>query len=98
MEEPIAGAAWSAFVITEHARMRCQQRGKPVEAVTLVYLHGDVERWGGRGRRIVALSREASWRLVREGVAAATVERAARVEVVVSNADGALITVLNRAA
>lgn len=81
--------------ITSHARRRLQQRGKRLPELEVVYRHGDRERRAGAHRRAVSLSRAACRELVHTGVAAALVERASRLELVVSEHDGHVITVLN---
>lgn len=98
MEGSMDGTRDSAPILTEHARVRCQQRGKRLDVVALVCRFGDLDERNEKGRRFVALSRKCCARLMRQGVAPALVERAMRVAVIVSNDDGVVITVLNRAA
>ncbi len=81
--------------LTPHARRRSQQRGKTHDALALVYRYGDLDRCAGRGRRALRLSRTACRDLVRLGAPVGAVERASRVELVVSEDDGVVITVLN---
>lgn len=81
--------------ITCHARRRLQQRGKRLPELEIVYRHGDRERRAGSHRRAVSLSRAACRELIDTGVAVALVERASRLELVVSDYDGQVITVLN---
>ena len=82
-------------LFTDHARRRSQQRGKRREALSLIYRYGDVERRAGRGRFAVRLSRAACVGLLASGLPKSQVERAARAEIVVSELDGAVITVLD---
>jgi len=84
-----------SLLFTDHARRRSQQRGKRREALVLIYRHGDLERRAGRGRVAVRLSRAACAGLLAGGLSKTQVERAARAELVVSELDGAVITVLD---
>ncbi len=81
--------------LTPLARCRSQQRGKTRDALALVYRYGDMDRFAGRRRRALRLSRTTCRDLVRSGAPAGIVERAARIEIIVSEDDGAVITVLN---
>jgi hypothetical protein len=83
------------IVTTPHADLRCQQRGKTRDALALVYRYGDMDRHAGRSRRLLRLSRAACAELVRQGEPASLVERAGRIGIVVSEIDGAVVTVLN---
>jgi hypothetical protein len=98
MEGSMDGMRGCVPIFTDHARVRCQQRGKRMEVVTFVCRFGDMERRNVPGRRLVTLSRKGSMRLLRQGAAPALIERALRVAVILSNDDGAVITVLDRAA
>ncbi|GJD44092.1 hypothetical protein AFCDBAGC_1955 [Methylobacterium cerastii] len=81
---------------TAHADRRAQQRGKRRDALDLVYRAGDRERPAGRNRRAVSLTSRACRDLVGEGTPPELVDRASRIELVVSENDGFVITILNR--
>lgn len=80
--------------LSDHACRRAQQRGKRRDALDLVYRAGDRERRAGRSRRAVSLSHRACGSLLRAGVPPHLVERARRVELVLSDIDDAVVTVL----
>lgn len=77
-----------------HARRRAQQRGKRRDALDLVYRAGDRERRAGRSRRAVSLSHRACGSLLQAGVPPHLIDRARRVELVLSDLDDAVVTVL----
>lgn len=79
---------------SRHARRRAQQRGKRRDALDLVYRAGDRERRAGRSRRAVSLSHRACGSLLKAGVPPHLVDRARRVELVLSDLDDAVVTVL----
>ncbi|KQO61023.1 hypothetical protein ASF24_03535 [Methylobacterium sp. Leaf86] len=82
--------------MTTHADRRAQQRGKRRDALDLVYRAGDRERPAGRNRRAVSLTARACRDLISSGTPPALVDRASRIELVVSESDDFVITILNR--
>ncbi|WP_156387673.1 hypothetical protein [Methylobacterium sp. Leaf399] len=80
--------------LSSHATRRAQQRGKRRDALELVYHAGDHERRAGRSRRAVSLSHRACRSLREAGVPPHLIDRARRVELVLSNLDDAVVTVL----
>ncbi|NUB11902.1 hypothetical protein GAY28_03750 [Azospirillum brasilense] len=88
-------AGCSAILIVNHARGRGRQRGKPRDVIQLVYANADCDCRAGRGRQRIWLSRSRCAELVQEGVRPGLIEIAARTVLVVSDADGAVITVLD---
>lgn len=79
---------------SHHARRRAQQRGKRRDAVDLVYRAGDRERRAGRSRRAVSLSHRACGFLLKAGFPPHLIDRARRVELVLSDLDDTVVTVL----
>ncbi|MGU3659538.1 hypothetical protein [Methylobacterium fujisawaense] len=80
--------------ISPHARRRAQQRGKRRDALELVYRQGDRQRRAGRSRRAVSLSHRACRSLISDGVPPHLIDRARRIELIVSESDEAIVTVL----
>lgn len=82
------------FPYSNHARRRAQQRGKPRDALEVVYRAGDRERRAGRNRRAVSLSHRTCGSLLKAGVPPHLIDRARRIELVLSDLDDGIITVL----
>ena len=81
--------------LTDHAMRRSQQRGKMRGSLHLVYQFGDLERRAGPARFALRLSHSECEGLLSRGASLRDVERAARVELIVAERDGAIITVLH---
>ena len=81
--------------LTPHARRCCSSGAKTHDALALVYRYGDLDRCAGRGRRASRLSRTACRDLCGSALRSVLSNARAEVELVVSEDDGVVITVLN---
>ena len=81
--------------MTNHAVMRCNQRGIRTEVVGLVLAHFDRDFHAGAGAAAISISRARLAELQRDGVPADVIGRAGHTILIIT-ADGAIITALNR--
>lgn len=82
-------------ILTDHARVRMQQRGIPSAALDALLDYGAVRPAGG-GRDIVFFDKRARTQLAKDGVfAGAAADRACKSYAIVES-DGAVITVGHR--
>ena len=83
------------FHLSKHASKRAQQRGISRRTMDLVMQRADQHREVGDGCVTCWISRRRCAQLRREGLAAAQIERAVNVVLVVQLADGVIVTTMH---
>ena len=84
-----------SYKLSIHATMRAQQRGIQRDAIEVVICYADVILYAGAGCQSLCLSRRAVVSLLRDGVPASLIDRAAHVILMVVEDTEEIVTVMH---